>query len=68
MIIKCYEIFGRLSPKLTNEIFAHLLENEKPVYKAMIQNIATRRKLRPVFIERKPRDERHDWLKQALSM
>ena len=67
MIMKCYEIFSRLSPPLTNEIFAHLIENEKPVYKAMIQNIATRRKLRPIFIERKPRDERHVWLKQALS-
>ncbi len=68
MIMKCYEIFSRLSPELTNEIFAHLIDNEKPVYKAMIQNIATRRKLRPVFIERKPRDERHVWLKQALSV
>jgi hypothetical protein len=68
MILKCYEIFSKLSPELTNEIFSHLIENEKPVYKAMIQNIATRRKLRPVFIERKPKDERHLWLKQALSM
>ena len=66
--MKCYEIFSRLSPELTNEIFAHLLEHEKPVYKAMIQNIATRRKLRPVFIGRKPKNERHIWLKQALSM
>jgi len=66
--MKCYEIFARLSPELTNEIFAHLIENEKPVYKAMIQNIATRRKLRPVFIERKPKDERHVWLKQVLSV
>ena len=66
--MKCYEIFARLSPELTNEIFAHLIEHERPVYKAMIQNIATRRKLRSVFIERKPRDERHVWLKQALSL
>jgi hypothetical protein len=68
MTMKCYEIFARLSPELTNEIFAHLIDHEKPVYKAMIQNIATRRKLRSVFIERKPRDERHVWLKQALSL
>jgi hypothetical protein len=66
--MKCYEIFSKLSPELTNEIFAYLLDSEKPVYKAMIQNIASRRKLRPVFIERKPRDERHLWLQQALSL
>jgi hypothetical protein len=66
--MKCYEIFSKLSPELTNEIFAYLLEFEKPVYKAMIQNIASRRKLRPVFIERKPKNERHHWLQQALSL
>src|ERR1700759_4240294 len=66
--MKCYEIFSKLSPELTNEIFAYLLESEKPVYKAMIQNIASRRKLRPVFIERKPKNERHLWLQQALSL
>lgn len=68
IIMKCYEIFGKLSPELANEIFTYLLESEKPVYKAMIQNIATRRKLRPVFIERKPKIERHLWLRQAISM
>ena len=66
--MKCYEIFSKLSPELTNEIFAYLLEFEKPVYKAMILNLATRRKLRPVFIERKPKNDRHLWLQQALSL
>jgi hypothetical protein len=50
-----------------SEVFAFLLEREKPVYKAIIQNIASRRKLRPIFIERKPKSERHLWLQQALS-
>ncbi len=66
--MKCYEIFSKLSPELTNEIFSYLFDSEKAVYKAIIQNVATRRKLRPVFIERKPRNERHAWLHQALSM
>jgi len=47
--------------------FVFLFEHEKPVYKAMIQNIASRRKLRPIFIERKPKRERYLWLQQALS-
>jgi hypothetical protein len=66
--MKCYEIFSKLSPGLANEIFSYLLESEKAVYKAMIQNIAKRRKLRPVFVERKPKVERHLWLRQAISM
>jgi hypothetical protein len=51
-----------------NSVLVFLLEYEKPVYKAMIQNIASRRKLRPIFIERKPKSERHIWLQQALSL
>jgi hypothetical protein len=65
--MKCYEICGRVSPELMNSILGFLLEQEKPVYKAMIQNLATRRKLRPIFIERKPKIERHIWIQQALS-
>jgi hypothetical protein len=62
-----HEIFRECPTEVVNEIFAYLHENEKGVYRAIIQNIATQRKLRPVFIERKPKTERHEWLRQALS-
>jgi hypothetical protein len=62
-----YEIFGHCSSQLANEIFAYLQEKEKPVYRAVIQNLANLRKLRPVFIERKPKSERHIWLHQELA-
>ena len=66
-MLKCYEIFERSSPELINEIFMYLHDKEKAVYKAAIQNLAAQWKLRPVFIERKPKAERHLWLKRALS-
>ena len=62
-----YEIFGHCSSQLADEIFVYLLEKEKPVYRAVIQNLANQRKLRPVFVERKPKPERHTWLQQALA-
>ncbi|MBV8328862.1 MAG: hypothetical protein JOZ61_00140, partial [Verrucomicrobia bacterium] len=65
--MKCHEIFSKLSSELSNEIFCYLFEAEKPVYKAIIRNVAARRKLRPIFIERKPKNERHAWLHQTLS-
>jgi hypothetical protein len=65
--MRSHEIFRECPTGVVNEIFAYLHENEKGVYRAIIQNIATQRKLRPVFIERKPRTERHEWLRQALS-
>src|SRR5258708_15915565 len=62
-----YEIFGRCSSQLANEIFVYLQEKEKPVYRAVIQNLANQRKLRPFFIERKPKRNQHTVLQQALS-
>jgi hypothetical protein len=66
-IMKCYEIFSNMSSELASEIFSHIQEHEKPVYKAMIQNLASPRRLRPVFIERKPKKQREIWLQEALS-
>ncbi len=65
--MKCYEIFGHLSVNLSHEILTYLQEYEKPAYKAAIQGLANQRKLRPVFIERKPRAERNAWIVQMLS-
>ncbi len=61
------EIFQHLSPGLTDELFSHLQTAEKPTYKVAIQTLAAQRKLRPVFVERKPRVERHTWLQTALA-
>lgn len=60
------DIFQRTTPALAAGIFSYLHESEKPLYKATIETVAKQRKLRPVFIERKPREERHAWLREAL--
>ncbi|MDD5351392.1 MAG: hypothetical protein PHQ12_14365 [Chthoniobacteraceae bacterium] len=49
------------------QIFGFLFEKEKPLYKATIEALAKKRNLRPVFVERKPREERFAWMKEALS-
>jgi hypothetical protein len=66
-VMTSYEIFGHCSSQLANDILAYLQEKEKPVYRAVIQNLAVQRKLRPVFVERKPKPERNIWLHQALA-
>ena len=60
------DIFQRTSPALVTNLLAYLYESEKPLYKAMIEAVAKQRKLRPIFIERKARDERFAWLQEAL--
>ena len=64
--MKSHEIFQQMSPPLAAEIFGYLNKNEKPVLKAAIQGLANQRKLRAVFVERKPPNERAVWLQNAL--
>lgn len=63
---KPYELFAALPPAVTEQLFSYVHEQEKPLYKATIDTLAKQRKLRPIFLERKPRQERHTWMKDAL--
>jgi hypothetical protein len=60
------EIFDSISRERAFAIFSFFQESEKPLYKATIESLAKQRKLRPVFLERKPRSERHEWMLEAL--
>jgi len=60
------DIFVQMPESTSSSMLADLFENEKALYKNLIENLAKQRKLRPVFIERKPRVERFAWIKEAL--
>ena len=61
-----HEIFSKMTPAVASQLFGFLFEKEKPLYKATIDTLAKKRNLRPIFVERKPRDERFTWLKESL--
>ena len=65
--MRSHELFQKMSAETAAEIFSFLQKQEKPVYKAAIQGLASQRNLRGVFIERKPPAERHPWMQSALS-
>ncbi len=60
------EIFLHMPESTSAALLGEMFENEKPLYKNLVENLAKQRKLRPIFIERKPRAERFAWLKEAL--
>lgn len=64
--MKAHEIFKRMSAERASEIFTYLQREDKPIYKTAIQGLANQRNLRGVFIERKPPQERHPWMQNAL--
>ncbi len=61
-----HEIFSKMPASASTLLFSHLAENEKPLMKATIETLCKQRKLRPVFVERKPKVERFAWLSEAL--
>jgi hypothetical protein len=66
-MLKSYELFGFMSPVLANEILNHAYESDKPTYKATLGAVAQARHVRPVFLERQPRVQRHDAMVSTLS-
>lgn len=65
--MKAHEIFHHFSDEAASGIFNHLYENDKPAYRQLLLVLANRRKLRTVVLDRKPRPERHSWMRTELA-
>jgi hypothetical protein len=48
-----------MSPALANDILNFAYESDKPTYKATLNGVATALRVRPVYLERQPRPQRH---------
>ena len=66
-MLSSHELFGFMSPALANDILGYIFESDKPTYKATMNAVAEARKLRPVFLERQPRLQRHALMMASLS-
>lgn len=62
-----HEILGFMSAQLSSQLLDDLFTDEKPLYKAALAAAASARKLRPQFLEKMPRTERHPLMVAALS-
>jgi hypothetical protein len=58
-MLTAHELLGFMSPPLALDILAYTHENDKPLYRAALGAVADARKLRPVFLERQPKAQRH---------
>ncbi len=66
-MLNSHELFGFMSPALANDILGYIFESDKPTYKAAMNAVAEARKVRPVFLERQPRVQRHAMMVATLS-
>ena len=56
-----------MSPSLALEILTFTHENDKAVYRTTLAAVAEARKVRPVFLERQPKPQRHSAMLTTLA-
>lgn len=66
-MLKSHELLGFMSPALALEILTYVYESDKQLYRATLNAVAEARKVRPVFMERQPRTQRHSAMLATLS-
>jgi len=66
-MLTSHELYGFMSPKLALEILTYAFESDKPLYRVTLQAVAEARRVRPVFLERQPRTERHSQMLSTLA-
>lgn len=65
--MKAYELFTVVPSSLVTEMLDWFRANDRNVYKAAVSSLTSHRKLRPVYVERKPRTEQYAWIQNALT-
>ncbi|HVV72925.1 MAG TPA: hypothetical protein VHI52_15730 [Verrucomicrobiae bacterium] len=66
-MLTSHEILGFMSPGLALEILTFAYESDKPLYRTVLAAVAEARKVRPVFLERQPKPQRHTNMLATLS-
>src|SRR4029453_11727290 len=66
-MLTSHELLGFMSPSLALEILNYAFESDKPLYRATLAAVADARKLRPVYMERQPRTQRHTMMLVTLA-
>lgn len=66
-MLTSHELFGFMSPALAQDILGFTFESDKQAYKATLAAVAQAKHVRPVFMERQPRESRNAAIIATLS-
>lgn len=66
-MLTSHELLGFMSPGLAQEIITYAYDSDKQLYRTTLAAVAEARKVRPVFLERQPRTQRHANMVATLS-
>ena len=66
--MKAHELYTAVDPAFVSQILDWFRANDKNVYRSAVATLATNRKLRPVFIEKKSMAEQYAWIHKTLKL
>ena len=66
--MKAHELYSAVDPAFVSQILDWFRANDKNVYRSAVATLATNRKLRPVFIEKKSMAEQYAWIQKTLKL
>lgn len=66
--VKSHELYAAVDPVIVNQMLDWFRANDRNVYKSAVATLASRRKLRPVFIEKKPLTDQYEWIRKTLTL
>lgn len=66
-MLTCHELFGFMPATLAIEIIETTCRVDKPAYETILSTIAATRKVRPEFLKKKPKADRHRDMAVSLS-
>ncbi len=61
-------LFQRIPEELSSAIVRYLRGEEREVYKSTLSALATERRLRPVFIQKRPLEAQLKWMQESLKL
>ncbi len=66
--MKAHELYSAVDPAIVTEILDWFRANDRNVYKSALATLATNRKLRPVFVQKKSLADQYAWILKTLKL
>jgi hypothetical protein len=66
--VKAHELYSAVDPAIVTQMLDWFRANDRNVYKSAIATLAGNRKLRPVYIQKKPLPEQYTWIHKTLKL
>lgn len=66
--MKAHELFRGMSATFAESLLQYFRDEEREVYRSAVASLAAERRLRPVFVQRKPAADQIAWMRKTLQL